>query len=187
MDIGLEVVVVVLHVDELLGLEAVANDGVDGVLRSVEGATQGIARHRIIVAEDPLVLVGMCHRGLRAAIACQEAFVPGGGVVDGPFVTRQGIDVLVQRLDIDLADIEGGAARLLQVEVDVAAIGTEPFVTGDLAIDGALVHEHGLTGGLVLQTCSVEFLARTDIDVPDAIDLVPVSFVAEEQAVGIGG
>ena len=62
MDIGLEVVVVILHVDQFLRLEAVAHDGVDGILRGGEGAAQGIARHRIIVAEDPLVLVGMCNR-----------------------------------------------------------------------------------------------------------------------------
>ena len=187
MDIGLEVVVVILHIYQFLRLEAVAHDGVDGILRGGEGAAQGIARHRIIVAEDPLVPVGMCNRSLRTTIASQEALVPRRGVVNCPFIAKQRIDILVQRLDIDLADVERGAARLLQVEVDVASIGTEPFVTGNLAIDGAFVHQHRLAGGLVLQACSVEFLARTDVDVPDAIDLVPMSFVAEEQAVGVGG
>ena len=66
MNVRLERIVMVLHVDQLCGLHAVTI---------------------IVEAEDPLVLVGVGYRGGTAAVADDETLVPGCREVYGPLVT----------------------------------------------------------------------------------------------------
>ena len=71
-------------------------------------------------------------------------------------------------IDIYLTYKEGFTSWLLQVEIDVLAIGSPSFVTSNLTIHSTLMYQPGL-------------VALHHVYGPDTVNLMPRTFVTEHQ------
>src|SRR5205814_8098790 len=94
-------------------------------------------------------------------------------VVDRPLIPLDAVTDPLAGLDVDAGQPELPAARRLKIIPDHLAVMAPELVAGDLHVHGAWVHE--AQAGAVAA------------DRPDAIDLMPGAFVAEQQQRRIGG
>ena len=167
-DVGFGAVVVVRHVDEVLGLEDSGLPEGGFVERALR-----VADHVRVEELDPLAVRCVGDLAGVAAVAGEEVEVFGEVEVNRPLVALHVVGGALAGLEVVAGEEEVFALGKLPVVPDGLAVESPELVAGDLHDHGALVDEG--------------VLRAVGVDEPDAIDLLPHAFVAVHEEGGVGG